>query len=164
FRERTMSRSLALPLLATALLLGGGCYQDDTSGPATHKPLAKVLLTDAPFPYDSVSSVNLHVVRIEASTQMDTSGGDWVVIAEPRQPFDLLQLQQGTTAILGRSHVWRGSAMTTQSPPEVSIWVLASIRTTCRLTLDTESYGKGASVSSTLASGSWVAGPLVSSW
>src|SRR5437870_9735050 len=103
-----MSRSLALPLLATALLLGGGCYQDDTSGPATHKPLAKVLLTDAPFPYDSVSSVNLHVVRIEASTQMDTSGGDWVVIAEPRQTFDLLQLQQGTTAILGEGQIPAG--------------------------------------------------------
>ncbi len=103
-----MSRRLALPLLATALLLGGGCYQDDTSGPATHKPLAKVLLTDAPFPYDSVSSVNLHVVRIEASTQMDTSGGDWVVIAEPRQTFDLLQLQQGTTAILGEGQIPAG--------------------------------------------------------
>ncbi len=103
-----MPRRLALPLLATALLLGGGCYQDDTSGPATHKPLAKVLLTDAPFPYDSVSSVNLHVVRIEASTQMDTSGGDWVVIAEPRQTFDLLQLQQGTTAILGEGQIPAG--------------------------------------------------------
>src|SRR5881397_463534 len=103
-----MSRRLALPLLATALLLGGGCYQDDTSGPATHKPLAKVLLTDEPFPYDSVSSVNLHVVRIEASTQMDTSGGDWVVIAEPRQTFDLLQLQQGTTAILGEGQIPAG--------------------------------------------------------
>jgi len=103
-----MPRRLALPLLATALLLGGGCYQDDTSGPATHKPLARVLLTDAPFPYDSITSVNLHVVRIEASAQLDTTGGTWVVFAEPRRTFDLLQLQQGTTALLGEQQIPAG--------------------------------------------------------
>ncbi len=106
-----MSRRLAMPLLATALLAGGGCYQDDAgpNGPSsTQKPFAKVLLTDAPFPYDSVSSVNLHVVRIEANTQMDTSGGGWVIFAEPRQTFDLLQLQQGTTAFLGERQIPAG--------------------------------------------------------
>jgi len=103
-----MSRRLAMPLLATVLLAGGGCYQDDAgpNGPSsTQKPFAKVLLTDAPFPYDSITSVNLYIVRIEASAQMDTTGGTWVVFAEPRQSFDLLQLQQGTTAswVNGRS-------------------------------------------------------------
>src|SRR5947207_1757115 len=105
-----MSRRVALPVIAAVLLAGGSaCYQDDSSnGPASRKPLAKVLLTDAPFPYDSVTSVNLYVVRIEASTQMDATGGDWIVIAEPRRTFDLLQLQQGTTAILceGEGPVW----------------------------------------------------------
>ena len=103
-----MPRRLALPLLATALLLGDGCYQDDTSGPATHKPLARVLLTDAPFPYDSITSVNLYVVRIEASAQLDTTGGTWVVFAEPARTFDLLQLQQGTTALLGERQIPAG--------------------------------------------------------
>ena len=106
-----MSRRLAMPLLATALLAGGGCYQDD-AGPnaptSTQKPFAKVLLTDAPFPYDSITSVNLYVVRIEASAQMDTTGGTWVVFAEPRQSFDLLQLQQGTTALLGERQIPAG--------------------------------------------------------
>jgi len=103
-----MPRRLALPLLAAAVLLGSGCYQDDTSGPATHKPLARVLLTDAPFPYDSITSVNLYVVRIEASAQLDTVRGDWVVVAEPRHTFDLLQLQQGTTAFLGEGEIPAG--------------------------------------------------------
>ncbi|SRR6266511_394956 len=105
-----MSRRLAMPVLAAALLVGGGCYQDDPGsiGPGTAKPIAKVLLTDAPFPYDSVTSVNLHVVRIEASTQMDTTGGDWVIFAEPRQTFDLLQLQQGATAFLGEREIPAG--------------------------------------------------------
>jgi len=103
-----MPRRLALPLLAAAALLGSGCYQDDTSGPGTHKPLARVLLTDAPFPYDSITSVNLYVVRIEANAQLDTVGGDWVVVAEPRHTFDLLQLQQGTTAFLGEGEIPAG--------------------------------------------------------
>src|SRR5438552_17957405 len=105
-----MSRRVALPVIAAVLLAGGSaCYQDDSSnGPASRKPLAKVLLTDAPFPYDSVTSVNLYVVRIEASTQMDATGGDWIVIAEPRRTFDLLQLQQGTTAILGEGQIPAG--------------------------------------------------------
>jgi len=93
------------------LLAGGGCYQDD-AGPnapsSSQKPFAKVLLTDAPFPYDSITSVNLYVVRIEASAQMDTAGSTWVVFAEPRQAFDLLQLQQGTTALLGERQIPAG--------------------------------------------------------
>jgi len=103
-------RAILQRLAAVALIAGNACYQDDTSvSPGSaQKPVAKVLLTDAPFPYDSVSSVNLHVVRIEASTQMDTTGGDWVVFAEPRQTFDLLQLQQGTTAFLGEREIPAG--------------------------------------------------------
>lgn len=105
-----MSPRVALSLAVAAVLAAGGCYQDDApSGPGSARPVAKVLLTDAPFPYDSVTSVNLHIVRIEASTQIDTTGGgDWVVIARPGQTFDLLQLQQGTTAILGQGEIPAG--------------------------------------------------------
>src|SRR5882762_9135240 len=106
-----MSRRLAMPTLAAALLVGGACYQDDSTAPnlpGGAKPVARVLLTDAPFPYDSVTSVNLYIVRIEASTQMDTTGGAWVVFAEPRQSFDMLQLQQGTTALLGERQISAG--------------------------------------------------------
>src|SRR5205814_3882122 len=105
-----MSRRVGLPVIAAVLLAGGSaCYQDDSSnGPASRKPLAKVLLTDAPFPYDSITSVNLYVVRIEASAQLDTVRGDWVVVAEPRHTFDLLQLQQGTTAFLGEGEIPAG--------------------------------------------------------
>jgi hypothetical protein len=98
-------------MLAAALLVGGACYQDDSTAPnlpGGAKPVARVLLTDAPFPYDSVTSVNLYIVRIEASTQMDTTGGAWVVFAEPRETFDLLQLQQGTTALLGERQIPAG--------------------------------------------------------
>lgn len=109
-----MSTRVILPLVAVAALLaggGGGCYQDDTtaSPTANGKPLAKVLLTDAPFPYDSVASVNIYVVSISASTSPDTAGGtDWVTITQPNRVFDLLALQQGTTALLGEGELSGG--------------------------------------------------------
>ena len=103
-----MSRRVILPaLVAATLLAGGGCYQDETTTPApSRKPLARVLLTDAPFPYDSVASVNVYVVSIDASSGLDTSGGgDWVRVASPEKTFDLLTLQHGTTAFLGEGEL-----------------------------------------------------------
>lgn len=92
-------------LIATTVSLGllTGCYKDDTLHPANIAPTV-VFLTDDPFPFDSVGSVNLYVSRIEASAQFDTSGpGNWVEITAPQKTFDLLTLQQGTTAFVGQS-------------------------------------------------------------
>ncbi len=93
------------------VLVGGviaaayGCYQDDSAGLNRGK-VARVLLTDAPFPYDSIQSVNVHIVRVEANDQPDTtSGGQWVLITAPNKAFDLIQLQQGTTALLGEGEL-----------------------------------------------------------
>jgi hypothetical protein len=68
------------------------------------------LLTDDPFPFDSVSSVSIYVTRIEASAQFDTIGAaSWVEIAAPKKIFDLLTLQQGATAFVGEGRSTRGS-------------------------------------------------------
>ena len=103
---------LTVALIAAATLIAGAeaCYKDDSTGTGNHgKPMAKVLLTDAPFPFDSVASVNVYVVRIEASTATDTTGGgDWVVITEPRKTFNLLNLQQGGTAFVGQGELAAG--------------------------------------------------------
>ena len=96
-----------LYIAATALgIIGVACYQDDALHTAAIAP-TKILLTDDPFPFDSVSSVNVFVTRIEASP-IDTALADraagratWVEIAAPKRVFDLLTLQQGTTAFLG---------------------------------------------------------------
>src|SRR5438045_8974688 len=114
-------------VLGVAVLIGAGaCYKDDSTGTINHgKPLAKVLLTDAPFPFDSAASVTVYVVRIEASTATDTTGGgDWVVITEPRKAFNLLTLQQGGTALVGdgalpagQYHAIRLTLDTIQSTP-----------------------------------------------
>jgi hypothetical protein len=98
-----------MPLVAAVLLAAGGCYQDDSVTTVNRKPFARVLLTDAPFPYDSLGSVNVYVVRIEANAAGDTSGtGNWVLVTEPRKSFDLLALQQGATALLGEGELPAG--------------------------------------------------------
>src|SRR5438552_1328197 len=90
-----------LRLLAAALLVAASCYKDDTTSPRNGKSLARVLLTDAPFPYDSVARVNVYVASIDASSDLDTTGGgQWVRAATPARAFDLLTLQRGATALL----------------------------------------------------------------
>lgn len=123
-----MSARTLLVGAGVALLLGGGCYEDEAvSAPKANGPLARVLLTDAPFPYDSVASVNVHIVRIEANAQPDTSGGgEWEVIATPDSTFDLLKLQQGNTALLGQGELsgdlYRAIRMTINGDRSSVIW------------------------------------------
>jgi hypothetical protein len=107
-----MSQRAVLPLLAAAAILGCGvaaCYQDDTTALPAAASLTRVLFTDAPFPFDTVQSVNIYVVSVAASTQADTGSSadsmQWVTITQPRQRIDLLTLQQGTTTLLGEGEI-----------------------------------------------------------
>lgn len=89
-----------LTVLTVATLTACG---DSTSSTTPLTGETSVLLTDAPFPYDSVMRVDVYIERIEASTSTDTTGqsGTWVTVAEPKQAFNLLDLQNGQTALLG---------------------------------------------------------------
>ena len=101
-RARPFAR-VPLAFTMTAALTALAACGDST--PTTARPGAEtsVLLTDAPFPYDSVTRVDVYIERIEASTSGDTTGtsGSWVTVAEPKRTFNLLDLQNGQTAILG---------------------------------------------------------------
>src|SRR5213595_2752767 len=109
-KRNPMSKHITRYAVAAALFAGR--YQDDESvtAPLAVRPQITVRLTDAPFPYDSLHSVTIYVVRIEAEADTaDTSGGgQWTVITEPRKTFDLLALQQGATAILGQGEMPAG--------------------------------------------------------
>lgn len=101
-----MSR-FALVVLAGAML-AAACYQDEAAspnGPQGVAPKAKILLTDAPFPFDSVQSVQVYIVSIALSTHPDTGTSadsmHWVTVAAPHRQIDLLTLQQGLTDSLG---------------------------------------------------------------
>ena len=71
--------------------------------------MAKVLLTDAPFPFDSVQSVQVYIISIALSTHPDTGTSadsmHWVTVAAPHRQIDLLTLQQGVTDSLGIGEV-----------------------------------------------------------
>jgi len=103
-RNLSMSR-LSLALLAVATITAA-CYQDDARiAPNSAGPSAKVLLTDDPFPFDSVQSVQVYIVSIALSTHPDTGTSadsmQWVTVAAPHRQVDLLTLQQGLTDSLG---------------------------------------------------------------
>ena len=105
-----MSR-LLLALLAVGTMTLA-CYQDDSTGNTTGRPVTNVLLTDAPFPFDTVQSVNVYVISVSVSTQADTGGSadsmSWVTVTEPHRQINLLALQQGDTALLGGDEIPAG--------------------------------------------------------
>src|SRR5206468_3289493 len=114
-QRNTLRRRLTMPRLSLALLAAAAiavaCYKDDvtTAVPNSGKPMAKVLLTDDPFPFDSVQSVQVYIVSIAVSTHPDTGTSadsmHWVTVAAPHRQVDLLTLQQGLTDSLGTGQV-----------------------------------------------------------
>jgi hypothetical protein len=85
-----------------------------------------VFLTDAPFPFDVVTRVDIHIAEIALSPQADTGQGlpSWTTVAEPNRTFNLLDLQNGTTALLGESEVPAGqyrAALVTFDPGRSSM-------------------------------------------
>jgi hypothetical protein len=105
-----MSR-LLLALLAVGTITVA-CYQDDSTGSTNSRPMTNVLLTDSPFPFDTVQSVNVYVISVSVSTQADTGGSadnmSWVTVTEPHRQINLLALQQGDTALLGGDEIPAG--------------------------------------------------------
>lgn len=93
-------------LLGAALLAAAAC-SDQGSGPGGR---SRILLTDAPFPYDRIQQVNIHVVRVQVSATADTSGGGtWITVAEPNRTINLLDLQSGATTVLGETDIDAGT-------------------------------------------------------
>lgn len=97
-----MRRMTVLLLAATAL----AACADDAGKTGPGSDMTRVLLTDAPFPFDLVQSVNVHIVSIDAATTFDTTTTvNWIPLVTPDRRFDLLQLQDGATALLGEADV-----------------------------------------------------------
>ncbi|HUF35172.1 MAG TPA: DUF4382 domain-containing protein [Gemmatimonadales bacterium] len=93
--------------LALGVAALAGCDAAETGpGPVAEGKTA-VFLTDAPFPFDGIARVDIHVEQIALSPTADTAEGapDWVVLATPRRTFNLLDLQNGATALLGEAIV-----------------------------------------------------------
>jgi hypothetical protein len=98
--------------LALGLLTLAGCTSAEI-GPSVPGGDGKtsIYLTDSPFPFDEVTRVDIHVKDIALSPAVDTSDGspEWVTVASPDRTFNLLDLQNGSTALLGEAVVPPGS-------------------------------------------------------
>lgn len=94
-------------LLAAVLLGVSGCSDSTSSNSGTG--VLTVRLTDAPFPFDLVESVDVFVVRVDAKagtasdaeTEDEDAMSDWTTVAEPNALINLLDLQSGVTTNLG---------------------------------------------------------------
>jgi hypothetical protein len=75
-------------------------------GPTTFR------LTDAPFPFDKVSRVDVYVVKVQASWAGDTSAAatnDFVTVASVNRKIDLLALEGGLSDVLGSANIPKGA-------------------------------------------------------
>lgn len=95
--------ALLLMVLASACALD---VKDPFGGPTTFR------LTDSPFPYDSVASVDIFVVRVQVSWAADTSTSnvdDFTTVATVNRKINLLALEGGLTDLLGTSAIPAGA-------------------------------------------------------
>ena len=120
---RTLLVAGALTATAATIVACGDDASVGAAGPgAAGTGTLVVQLTDAPFPFDSVKSVDVFVVRIDAKAASSDSAdaakatadsengqGGWVTLAEPKAKFDLLTLRDGKTALLGQQALPAGS-------------------------------------------------------
>ncbi|MGE5231328.1 MAG: DUF4382 domain-containing protein [Deltaproteobacteria bacterium] len=109
--QETTMRMLSLALAGSAAALSGcGTGSGGAIAPAG-AGRAAVYLTDAPFPFAGVARVDMHVVRIELSPQVDTAAAPaaWITVATPDRTFNLLDLQNGATELLGEAQIPAGS-------------------------------------------------------
>ncbi|HVS59291.1 MAG TPA: DUF4382 domain-containing protein [Gemmatimonadaceae bacterium] len=87
----------------------------DSSGTGTG--LLTVRLTDAPFPFSDVASVDVFVIRVDARTAAttdaeaadETNRGGWTTIAAPNASINLLDLGSGKTMNLGATTLATGN-------------------------------------------------------
>jgi hypothetical protein len=96
----------AVALLAAALLIGCSTQTGTVTG---QTGATQVLLTDAPFPYDQISRVDVYIERISAGVTVDTGGPGPGTIVSPRTRFNLLALSNGVVADLGSGTLLTGS-------------------------------------------------------
>lgn len=109
-------------IAAAALCLACGKGSDGVGPLVAGNGHVVVQLTDAPFPVDSVQSVDVFVMRVDAR-EADASDADaseatddasshskgWITLAEPNASFNLLSLRNGVTATLGEADVVPGT-------------------------------------------------------
>lgn len=111
------------PLVFGAAALLGACGD---SGTGAGRGTLSLAITDAPFPYAEVASVDVYVVRIDAKQEESTEAeaadgaaestekgeehrGGWVTVATPNRAINLFDLQNGKVMNLGEQSLPTGT-------------------------------------------------------
>ncbi len=98
--QQLLSKLAIIPLFALLIAFTGcGTGSDSGSGTMT------VEMADAPI--DSADAVNVHILRVEVNNSDDPNG--WTVLSEPDQTYDLLELTNGATTVIGSSELEAGT-------------------------------------------------------
>jgi hypothetical protein len=140
--------------LVTMCALGVFACTDATGGGTG---TLTVRLTDAPFPFSDVSSVDVHIVRVDArrdepsenEAEDDDDMSEWTTIATPDASINLLSLANGTTMNLGQATLptgtYRGfrlvidpsqSSITLNDGTQPAVHWPSAARTGIKITLD----------------------------
>ncbi len=100
-QQRLLDIPIAIMLILSVIL--AGC--DSTGAGATGGTgTLEVKLHDAPANYEKV---NVFIERVEVNNEADDTG--WVEINSPQQTYDLLELTNGATEILGSKELPAGT-------------------------------------------------------
>ena len=100
-----------------ACVIGAFAFAACSDSSGTGTGLLTVRLTDAPFPFSEVASVNIYVVRVDAKTSSttdaeaedETNQNGWTTIATPNALINLLDLGSGKTMNLGATTLPTGN-------------------------------------------------------
>ena len=117
----TRSKSILLTTLAIVGSVMAAACSDSTGVNSSNVGTLMVRLTDAPFLSDSVQSVDIYIVRVDArQAGVDDAGADsnlddnasandgWKTVATPNASINLLSLQNGVAATLGQATLTAG--------------------------------------------------------
>lgn len=88
-------------LLIGLSIIFTGCGTDAGTGTGS----MTVEMTDAPI--DSADAVNVFIERVEVNKEGNEDG--WVTLNEPQQEYDLLELTNGATTVIGSAELEAGT-------------------------------------------------------
>lgn len=99
FSKKLLNISFAV-ILAVSMSLTGCSTGSDGDGTGT----MTVEMSDAPI--DSADAVNVFIEAVEVESQ---DGSGWITLNEPQQEYDLLQLVNGATEVIGSAELEEGT-------------------------------------------------------
>ena len=117
-----MTHNMKIGAALTAMALLAAACSSDTGTNTAGMGTLQIQLTDAPFSTDSVSRVDVFVVRVDAkqaesdstvaargTSDDSASVNEWTTIATPKLKIELLALRNGVSTLLGDKSVTAGT-------------------------------------------------------